>query len=331
MKALILNEFNTPFLLQEIPAPNIKKWEVLVKIVASGVNPLDLKIKAGKAAHAQPKLPNAILGIDMSGIVAAVGGDVKGFTMGDEVFGMVGGIAGIPGTLAEYVAADPALIALKPASLSFREAAALPLNTITAWEALVDRAAVRKGNTVLVHGGAGGVGHLAIQIARARGAKVFATVRPGQQEIVRSFGATPIDHTSYTVESYVNEFTDDEGFDVILDTVGGLVLDASFNAVKRYTGRVVSILGWGTHSLAPLSFRGASYSGVFTLYPLISGSGRQHHGQILGDVALLVTTGRMRPMVDEREFSLETIDKAYQCVENGTANGKIIISINNPE
>jgi len=328
MKALVLNGFNTPFELKEIEKPVAQKGEVLVKIMASGVNPLDLKIKSGQAAHAQPKMPGAILGIDMAGVVAAVGDDVNNFAIGDEVYGMVGGIAGVQGTLAEYAAVDADLVAIKPANLSFKEAAALPLITITAWEGLVDRANIGPGKTVLVHGGAGGVGHIAIQIAVSKGAVVYTTVSPEQAAIVRNYGAIPIDRTKYDVEGYVAEFTKGEGFDVILDTIGGAVLDASFTAVKRYTGHVISILGWGAHSLAPLSFRGASYSGVFTFYPLISGNGRKHHGEILTEAFKLIHVGKMRPVVDERNFSLETIDEAYKAMEDGSAKGKIVISIN---
>ncbi len=328
MKALVLNGFNTPFELKEIEKPVAQKGEVLVKIMASGTNPLDLKIKSGQAAHAQPKMPGAILGIDMAGVVVAIGGDVSDFAVGDEVYGMVGGIAGVQGTLAEYAAVDADLLAIKPANLTFKEAAALPLITITAWEALVDRAKIGPGSTVLVHGGAGGVGHIAIQIAVSKGAVVYTTVSPEQTAVVRNYGAIPIDRTKYDVESYVAEFTSGEGFDVILDTIGGAVLDASFTAVKRYTGHVVSILGWGSHSLAPLSFRGASYSGVFTLYPLISGNGRRHHGEILTEATKLIQAGKMRPVVDERTFSLETIDEAYKAMEDGSAEGKIVISIN---
>jgi NADPH2:quinone reductase len=175
MKVLILNQFNTPFELTDLPKPQITSQQVLIKVVASGVNPIDLQIKAGMVPFAQLKLPNAVLGTDMSGIITAVGKDVKNFTMGEAVFGMAGGVADIKGTLAEYVAADPALLAKKPNQLSFKEAAALPLYAITAWEAIVDRGAVRKKDSVLIQGGAGGVGHLAIQIAQARGAEVFAT------------------------------------------------------------------------------------------------------------------------------------------------------------
>jgi NADPH:quinone reductase-like Zn-dependent oxidoreductase len=325
MKALVLNEFNTPYQLQEIEKPVAGKGEVLVKIMASGINPLDLKIKAGQAAHAKAVLP-AILGIDMAGIVEAVGEGVTEFKIGDEVYGMTGGIAGVQGSLAAYAAVDADLLALRPSNLTMKEAAALPLIFITAWEGLVDRAKVSKDKTVLIHGGAGGVGHIAVQIAKAFGAKVFATVSPKDFELVKAYGATPIDYNT-PVEEYLQQYTQGEGFDIILDTVGGLVLDASFKAAKQYTGHVASILGWGNHALAPLSFRGATYSGVFTLYPLIFGKNRKQHSDILKKATELVENKKLMPIVDEGDYSLETIQAAYYAITSGKTKGKIVISI----
>jgi NADPH:quinone reductase-like Zn-dependent oxidoreductase len=143
-----------------------------------------------------------------------------------------------------------------------REAAALPLSTITAWQGLVARAAVHADQKVLIHAGAGGVGHIAVQIARAFGADVYATASLDKMRIVEQFEATPIDYRSTSVEEYAGSYTGGRGFDIVYDTVGGATLDASFAAVKRYTRHVLSCLGWGTHSLAPLSFRGATYTGV---------------------------------------------------------------------
>jgi len=326
MKALILTDFNTPYQLQELPKPSAANGEVLVKISASGINPLDLKIQAGQAAHAKPVLP-AILGIDMAGVVEAVGKGVTAFKPGNEVYGMVGGIAGVPGTLAQYGAFDADLLALKPATLTMKEAAALPLIFITAWEALVDRAKLSRGKTVLIHGGAGGVGHIAVQIAKAFGADVYATVNAKDFELIASYGATPIDFKNTTVEDYVLKHTGGEGFDIILDTVGGAVLDASFKAAKQYTGHVASILGWGNHSLAPLSFRGATYSGVFTLYPLISGKHRKQHGDILSKAAALAENGELNPIIDKENYTLETIQAAYDAITAGKSKGKVVVSI----
>ncbi len=297
--------------------------EVLVRVAASGVNPLDTKIRAGIAAHARHPLP-AVLGLDMAGIVEEVGTRVSGFKPGDEVYGMVGGVGGLQGTLAQFVAVDADLLARKPKKLTMREAAALPLSVITAWEGLVDRAKVKPGDRVLVHAGAGGVGHVVVQLAAAMGAEVFATVSPEKQEIAQRFGAVPIDYRTESVDDYVARHTAGKGFDIIYDTVGGATLDASFAAVRHYTGRVVSALGWGTHSLAPLSFRGASYSGVFTLLPLLTGEGRAHHGEILSRVAEFADEGKLRPLLNKREFSSNEIAAAHAEVERGSL-GKTVI------
>ena len=192
MKALVLEEFNFPFVTKEMMLPTPQKGEVLVKIAASGVNPLDLKIRNGEAAHAQTKLP-AVLGIDLAGTIIEIGEDVHDFVIDDEVYGMTGGIAGVQGSLAEYAAVDAALLAKKPHNLNMHNSAAVPLIFITAWEGLVDRAKVSEGKNVLIHGGAGGVGHIAIQIAKAKGANVFTTVSPGMNDLMQCYGATPID------------------------------------------------------------------------------------------------------------------------------------------
>jgi NADPH2:quinone reductase len=299
--------------------------QVLIRVLASGVNPLDIKIRAGQAAHAKQPLP-AVLGLDMAGVVEEVGSDVTGFRRGDEVYGMVGGVGGLQGTLSEFVVASTDHIAMKPKSLSMREAAALPLITITAWEGLVDRAKVHEGQKVLVQAGAGGVGHIVVQLAKAFGAEVFATVSADKRHVVEAFGTTAIDYHSLSTEQYVALYTEGQGFDVIYDTVGGATIDASFGAVKRYTGHVVSCLGWSAHSLAPLSFRGATYSGVFTLLPLLTGVGQAHHGMILREAATLADAGKLKPLLHERRFSVQEIDAAYSLVKSG-ALGKVVIDL----
>jgi len=326
MRAAFVESPDAPFIVRDVPVPKPGPGEVLVKVAFSGLNPLDAKIRAGQAGHARQPLP-AVLGIDMAGTIAEVGVGVHGWQVGDEVFGMVGGVGGHPGTLAEYIAVDARLLARRPAALTPREAAVMPLITITAWEGLVDRGQVGAGQRVLVHGGAGGVGHIAVQLAKARGAQVWATGKPGQLDRIEQLGATPIDAMAQTVEAYVQQATGGEGFDVVLDTLGGATLDASFNAVRRYTGRVASILGWGSHSLAPLSFRGASYSGVFTLMPLLTGKGLAHHGEILREAALLADQGLLRPEVDAREFRLEDATAAHEWMASGQARGKIAVEI----
>jgi NADPH:quinone reductase-like Zn-dependent oxidoreductase len=247
--------------------------------------------------------------------VEKIGTGVTAFKPGDEVYGMVGGVGGLQGALAQAVDADADLLAHKPTNLSMREAAALPLVVITSWEALMDQAKVHEGQSVLIHAGTGGVGHVAVQIARAHGAKVFATVSEGKRAIVEGFGATAIDYRAASVAEYVKAHT-----------VGGTTLDASFVAVKPYTGRVVSALGWGTHSLAPLSFRSATYSGVFTLMPLLAGGGRAHHGWILAQAAALAEAGKLKPLLSHEQFSPTNIDEACARVESGSL-GKVVIEM----
>ena len=325
MRALVLETANAPFVLRQIPRPVAGAGQVLVEIAASGVNPLDTKIHAGEAAHARHPLP-AILGIDLAGVVEAVGPGVVGFRRGDEVYGMTGGVGGLQGSLAEFAAVDARLLAHKPANLSMREAAALPLIFITAWEGLVDRAAVKAGQKVLVLGGAGGVGHIVVQIARAVGAEVFAVDGAAKKDFLTRLGATSIDYRAQTVEQYVAQHTGGRGFDLVYDTVGGASLDAAFQAVGRF-GHVVSCLGWSTHALAPLSFRAATYSGVFTLLPMLTGEGREHHGDILREATRLVEAGKVRPQLDPRHFTLETVCDAYRALKAGPVAGKLVVDV----
>lgn len=325
MKAALVETNDGPFRIVEISRPEPRRGQVLVRIHASGVNPLDTKIRAGAAAHARHPLP-AILGLDLAGTVASVGEGVGEFRVDDEVYGLTGGVGGRQGSLAEYAAVDARLLAAKPSNISMKEAAAIPLVFITAWEGLVDRANVNSGMKVLVQGGGGGVGHMAIQIARSFGAEVFATDREAKGEFVRSLGATPIDFERESVEDLVGRYTAGRGFDLVYDTGGGKVLDASFAAVKRF-GHVVSCLGWGQHILAPLSFQAATYSGVFTLLPLLTGEGREHHGEIMREATKLVEAGKLHPALDKRRFSLDTVEKAHAAVSAGGTSGKVVVEI----
>jgi NADPH2:quinone reductase len=325
MLAAVAEAPGGPIRVSSVAQPIVRAGQVLVRIHASGVNPLDTKIYAGAAAHARQPLP-AILGLDLAGVVEEAGSGVDQFQPGDQVYGMTGGVGGNPGTLAQYAAVDADLLAIKPANLSMRESAALPLIFITAWEGLVDRAALRPNQTVLVHGGAGGIGHIAVQLAITLGAEVFATGSAANRQRIEALGATFIDYASTPVADYVERCTKGAGFEVIFDTVGGATLDASFAAVARF-GHVVSALGWGTHALAPLSFRAASYSGIFTLLPLLTGQGRLHHGDILRHAARLAEAGRIKPELDSRRFTLDSVADAYEAINARTARGKLVVDI----
>lgn len=325
MRALILDSYEgVAFRDARIDLAAPASGEVQVKIHASGVNPIDYKIRTGQAPYAMPVLP-AVLGTDMAGEVIAIGTGVSGFAVGDQVYGLTGGVRGLQGSLAEYANVDAALLAPKPKNLSMREAAAMPLVALTAWEGLVDRASIQAGQKVLVQGGSGGVGHMVVQIAKALGADVFATTSTDKLTLVRKLGATPIDYTQNSIEQYVREFTHGQGFDVIYDTVGGPTLEASLGATRHY-GRVVSCAAFGPHNLAVSSLRSTDISGVFVLHPMLSGERRAHHGDILRRVTAMVEAGQVRPVLDARHFTLDTALAAHHAVEEG-ANVKVVINI----
>ena len=325
MRALILDHYEDGVLRDAtLSLGRPESGQVQVKIHASGVNPIDYKIRTGQAPYAMPVLP-AVLGTDLAGEVVAVGADVSAFAVGDHVYGLTGGVRGLQGSLAEYANVDADLLAVKPKNLSMREAAALPLVALTAWEGLVDRANVQPGQKVLVQGGAGGVGHMAVQLAKALGAQVFATAGPAKQALLRELGATAIDYTTTDTAHAVQDHTAGLGFDIVYDTVGGATLEASLGATRHY-GRIVSCAAFGPHNLAVSSLRSADVSGVFVLHPMLSGERRAHHGEILRRISALVEAGQLRPVLDARRFTLDTALAAHHAVEHG-ANIKVVIDI----
>lgn len=326
MRAQMLTAHGGPenFVLAEMPRPEPGPGEMLVRLAATSVNPVDLKIRGGLPIG--PALP-AILGSDVAGTVETTGPGVEGLRPGDAVFGCAGGVRGLGGTLADFIVADARLLAHKPASLSMREAAALPLVSITAMEALA-RTAAGPGDHVLVHGGTGGVGHVAVQLARARGAQVAATVSTmASAELVRTLGATAaILYPREEVAEYVGRLTAGRGFDVVIDTVGGANLDRSF-AAAALNGRVAATAARSTHDLSPLHAKGLSLHVVFMLIPMLHDIGRARHGALLTELAGLVDRGLVRPLVDPTRFTLETAPDAHRHLEAGKAMGKVVIDI----
>lgn len=328
MKAMLLDQFGDPshFRLGHLPDPVAGPGQVLVCVAAASVNPVDYKIRRRGGAIAPE--PPVVLGCDVAGVVESVGEGVTGFARGDRVYGCVGGVKGLPGTYAELVAADARLLARAPSRLTLREAAALPLVTITAWEGLFDRADLQPGESVLVHGGAGGVGHVAIQLARAKGARVAATVStPEKAEIARRLGAEEtIDYRTEAPAAYVARLTGGRGFDVVFDATGGSDLPASF-AAARLNGRVVTIVASYTADLALMHTKGLSLHVVFMLIPLLHDRGRERHGAILREAAALADAGRLRPLLDPGSFHLADAAEAHRHLEGGRAVGKVVIEV----
>ncbi|QDQ25511.1 zinc-dependent alcohol dehydrogenase family protein [Chitinimonas arctica] len=333
MKAIVAVEQGSPAVLQlvDLPMPKPGPGQVLVKVYASSVNPIDTKVRQFKLPMTPHQFP-AILHGDFAGVIEAVADPVSRFRVGDEVFGFAGGIRGqhadLAGALAEYTVVDAELIALKPRSLGFREAAALPLVAATAWLALCDKVKLNKDTTVLVHGGTGGVGHVAIQLAKAAGAKVFTTVSSqAKGDIARSLGAdVAINYRETPSDEILARHQLGDGFDVVFDTVGGAVLDQSFLLV-RPGGDVITVMGASSHNLAPLYLRGANLHTVLVLSAMMYGRGREQQGRILDEVRHLVDTGRLKPLVDEERFDLARAADAHRKLEAGKALGKLVIDV----
>ncbi len=329
MKAMTISKYgeNAIFESSEVETPTLKSGQVLIKISASSVNTVDTMIRSmGKDLPFSPENP-AILGMDLAGTIEKIGEDVTGFSVGDEVYGCIGGLADLQGTLADYVAADSKLIALKPKNLSMKEAAALPLVGITAYEGLI-RANVKSGQKVLVHGGTGGVGHVAVQLAKHFGADVYATCGgENQMEIIRNFGATPINYKTEQVEDYVNKYTNGVGFDVVFDSVGGANMLKSFEAAAL-NGHVASTVSLCELDLSICHFKGLSLHIVFMLIPMLHNFKREQHGEILSNITKIVEAGHLKPLLDEQQFSIENVGEAYARLESKKAIGKVVVENN---
>lgn len=320
MKALILKSFGGPqaFELCDVPKPVPQAGQVLVRVHATSINPLDFQVRRGDYPDLV-QLP-AITGHDVSGVVEAVGPGVTSFVPGDEVW-YTPQIFDGQGSYAEYHVAAESIVGKKPAALSHLEAASLTLVGGTAWEALVVRAALRVGETILIHGGAGGVGHVAIQLAKAIGAKVFTTVREANSEFARRMGADVV--IDYEKEDYVEAIlreTAGRGVDVVFDTIGGNTLSRSPDALAQL-GRVVSIVDISMpQNLVQAWGKNASYHFVFT---------RQNRGK-LDELSALIERGQLRPHVGA-VYSLADIPLAHARLEspNNGIQGKIAIAIEN--
>jgi NADPH:quinone reductase-like Zn-dependent oxidoreductase len=310
MRVVTQHTFGAPEVLQiaEAPKPRPLPSEVLVRVHASGVNPIDAYVRAG----AFPLLgqPPFVLGWDVSGVVEEVVPGVTRFSVGDEVYGMPFFPRAAAG-YAEYVAVPSRQLARKPAGLSHAEAAALPLAGLTAWQGLVDAAHLTEGQRVLIHGGGGGVGHLAVQIAKARGAEVHATASAAKREFVRGLGA---DHVlDYRAGDFAGELRD---LDVVLDTIGNGYAERSLPTL-RPGGVLVTIVQRDNAELAArVAAEGRRFAGV-TVEP-------DHVG--LEALTELVEGGLLRPHV-EHVLPLDEAAKAHTLIDSGRTQGKIVLAL----
>ena len=328
MKAMIIKNFGGSDVFEptEIAKPEVKPAHVLVKIAATSINTVDTMIRQmGRDLPISPELP-AVLGMDFAGTVESVGEGISEYAIGDEVYGCAGGLGDLPGTLAEYMVADANLIAHKPKTLTMREAAALPLVGITAYEGLT-RSGIAQGQKVLVHGGSGGVGHVALQLAGYFGAEVYATGGGDKQlAMIKELGGIGINYKTDPVVEYVAQYTDGAGFDVVFDSVGGPNMANSFEAAAL-NGQVASTVALVELDLSIAHFKGLSLHVVFMLIPMIHNYKREEHTKILKKLAEVVDAGGLQPVLDEQKFSLEEVGKAHDRLSSGQAMGKVVVEI----
>ena len=319
MKAVVLARFGgaDAFELREVSVPRVEPRQVRVRVHATAINPLDLQIRRGDYAESVP-LP-AIIGHDISGVIEDVGSHVSEFHPGDEVY-YTPQIFGGPGSYAEQHIADVDLVGRKPENLSHLEAASLTLVGGTVWESLVTRAQLTVGETILIHGGTGGVGTIAIQLATAMGARVITTAKAADHQFVRSLGAdAAIDYTSTDYVDAVSEMTQGQGLDVVFDTIGGDTLTRSPLTLAD-SGRVISIVDISQpQNLIEAWGRNAAYHFVFT---------RQNRGK-LDALTNLVERGLVKAVIGAT-LPLARIGEAHELLENRRSyalHGKVAIDV----
>jgi len=325
MKAWTLSNYgdSDSFLENDIQKPAVDSNQVLIEVVASSVNPIDVKIRTGIAAIG-PDLP-AILNADVSGHIIELGSNVCSFSVGDDVYGCIGGVKGSHGALADFVAVDYRLIALAPSKLPLNESAVLPLAGITAWLALFDRARIQRDQWVLIQGGTGGVGHIAIQLAKAKGAKVVATCGTYDKcEKASKVGALAAFNYKTTDVQYWLNSIGIEGFDVVFDTAGGNSFMSGLEAL-RIGGQLVTINARSQYDLTQAHAKGISIHAVFMLLPLLTGNGRKRHGEILNELRQLVDDDKLKPLIDI-SYQFDQISEAHRYMESGQAIGKLLLN-----
>ena len=329
MRAAVIHAFGAPEVLkiEERPEPQLRETDVLVAVHATSVNPVDTKVRAGSSASRTLPLT---LGFDVSGVVVRCGSRAAQWKSGDEVFAAPNLFR--DGANAEYVAIDARSAARKPASVDHATAAVLPLVSQTAWEALHLRARMLPGQTVLIHAGAGGVGHIAVQLAKLHGCRVITTAgREDSIAFCRDFlGADEvIDYRSVDFAERVRELTSGKGVPVILDTVGGEVFAKSLDCAA-VNAQVVTILGSNTGERGRgLLYRNVSIHYEFMGIPTAHEIEPERPGQILAGIAQLVDAGLLRPHVSQR-VPLEQIAAAHRQIESGRTIGKVAVVVRPP-
>ena len=326
MRAIVVTQFGDNGVLQsqETSVPSPGENDLLIEVHACALNPIDFKIRRGALAKGRP-MP-IILGFDVSGVVRGMGKAVIGFQIGDEVYAAPSLVRN--GANAEFVSVDARTAAFKPRTLDHINAAALPLVTITAWEALLRRARIQAGETVLIHAGGGGVGHVAIQLAKLVGARVLTTAgRQKSLELCRGLGAdVAINYRETDFGESVKQETDGHGCPVVFDTVGGETFDRSLDCLAP-DGRIITCVGTPSDIIPQKLFRlNATVIFEFMGAPGVYGIRPESHGEILRDAAELADQGKLKPHVS-RVLAFEEIAEGHRLLEAGHVTGKLVVRV----
>jgi NADPH:quinone reductase len=329
MRAIVMTAVGGPEVLklEDVPDPELSgPHDVLVRVRAAGINPVDYKLRShGTIGGVLP----AVLGWDGAGVVQATGPGVSRVRPGDEVYFCDGGFGPAPGTYQELKVVDERYLARKPERLSFAEAAATPLVTITAWEALRERARVGDGQFVLVQAGAGGVGHMSVQIARLAGARVATTVTPGAKaDLATALGAELcIDYRHDDVAARLRAWTGMDGADVVHDTVGGKTFTSCFSLVRPYGDLVSNVESpWEDEAVTAMQQRNLRVSFTWMPAPSVSGwpEHRERQRAILEEAGRYFDAGTLRVAVGAT-FPLEQAAQAHRALEGGEVTGKAVL------
>jgi len=336
MKAVVMTGHGGPEVLQptEVEAPGLRKpHDVLVRVRAAGVNPADCQARSRPfASYVKDQVTSGlILGLDGAGVVEAVGEGVTRFAVGDEVYYVDGGFGLYQGSYAQYKVLDERYLARKPASLDFKAAAAVPVVLITAWEALYDRAQVKAGDFVLIHAGAGGVGHIAVQLAVVRGARVAATVSTeAKARLARSLGAElAIRYRDEDVAAAVRDWTGKDGADVVFDTVGKANFAASFDLVAPYgtlVNCVVSDWPRGDNTTAEFKNIRVTFENMGLPQVAVDHAARVRQARLLEDGAGLFDAGKLRVVLGGT-YPLAEAAEAHRALEGGEIIGRVVLDI----
>ncbi|KEP69423.1 zinc-binding dehydrogenase [Thioclava dalianensis] len=306
MKAAIIRDYDTEIEIADIDPPAISADSVLIAVHASSVNPIDYILQSGVMKENMPLDFPHVMGFDVSGVITQLGADVTGFNVSDAVFARPN--QQDAGAIAQIARVKANELALKPANLSHEEAASVPLAGLTAWQALISTAGMKSGDKVLIHAGSGGVGTLAIQIAKHVGAHVATTCSPRNADLVREIGADIV--IDYHSQAFDEELSD---YDIVFDMLGGETLNRSFKVLKK-GGTLVSIKGQDTDNLA------AKHGVRFEWFLM------EPDGAMLTEIAKLMEDGIIRPIID-RVYPMGETTEAYAALKDGHAVGKIVISI----